>query len=39
VDFLLLRRGSGEVNSGYACGGLVPMWESGVGRWIVWRIG
>jgi hypothetical protein len=26
-DFAALRRGSGGVNSGYACGGLVPMWE------------
>jgi hypothetical protein len=30
-DFGGSHRGSGGVDSGYACGGLVPMWESGGG--------
>jgi hypothetical protein len=31
--------GDGGVDSGYACGGLVPMWERGVGLWMMRRIG
>ena len=31
--------GGGGVSSGYAWLGLVPMWESGVGLWMVWRTG